>query len=61
MVGVVEVCVEVYLDSIIDDDCWECVDIKVVVFVKMLVLLDMIKVDLCLVEMVLVKNFCLLV
>lgn len=30
VVGVVEVCSEIYFDSIIDDLCWECVDFKVV-------------------------------
>ena len=56
VVGIVEVCAEVHPDSTIDDDRWECVDIKAVTSVKTPVSLDMIKADPRLAEMVLVKN-----
>jgi predicted RNA-binding protein with PUA-like domain len=56
VVGIVEVCAEAHPDSTTDDDRWECVDIKAIAPVKTPVTLDMIKTDLRLADMVLVKN-----
>ncbi|MEX0306471.1 MAG: EVE domain-containing protein [Ruegeria sp.] len=56
IVGIVEVCAEAHQDSTIDDERWECVDIKAVRPFVMPVSLDQIKADDRLTEMVLVKN-----
>lgn len=61
VVGICEVVVLVYFDSMVDDLKWECVDLKVVVWVKIVVMLDDVKVELCFVEMILVNNLWLLV
>ena len=55
VVGIVEVIAESHPDSTIDDDRWECVDIKAVRPLAP-VTLDQIKGDERLAEMVLVKN-----
>lgn len=61
IVGIVEVCVILYFDSIIDDLWWDCVDICVIEVLLIFVLLDVIKVIFVFVDMVLVKNLCFLV
>ena len=56
VVGIVEVCAEAHPDSTTDDERWECVDIKAIGALTNPVTLDMIKADLRLADMVLVKN-----
>ncbi len=56
VVGIVEVIAEAHPDSTIDDERWECVDIKAVCDVPNHVTLDQIKQTEGLTEMVLVKN-----
>ncbi|MCY4302591.1 MAG: EVE domain-containing protein [Aestuariivita sp.] len=56
VVGIVEVIAEAHADSTTDDERWECVDIKAVCSVTTPVTLSMIKSDLRLAEMVLVRN-----
>jgi len=56
VVGIVEVIAEAHADSTTDDERWECVDIKAVCSVTTPVTLSMIKSDLRLSEMVLVRN-----
>lgn len=54
VVGIVEVCVLVYYDFIIDDLCWECVDICVVIDMLKLVSFKDVKVNLVLEKMLFV-------
>jgi predicted RNA-binding protein with PUA-like domain len=56
IVGIVEVSATAHPDSTIDDDRWECVDIKAVKPLKTAISLDMIKADGRLDNMVLVRN-----
>jgi predicted RNA-binding protein with PUA-like domain len=56
IVGIVEVCKLAHRDSTADADTWECVDIRSLVDVPKAVLLDYIKTDARLKDMVLVKN-----
>ncbi|MFT5796003.1 MAG: putative RNA-binding protein with PUA-like domain [Ascidiaceihabitans sp.] len=56
VVGVIEVIAEAHQDSSINDDRWECVDIKAVRPVKTPVTLDAIKSDERLDDMILVRN-----
>lgn len=56
VVGVIEVIAEAHQDSSINDDRWECVDIKAVHPVKTPVTLDVIKSDGRLDDMILVRN-----
>ncbi|MBF9042720.1 EVE domain-containing protein [Rhodobacterales bacterium HKCCE4037] len=56
VVGIVEVCAEAHPDSTTDDERWDCVDIKAVRPFATQVMLDQIKADERLAEMVLVKN-----
>lgn len=56
VVGIVEVCAESHPDSTVEDDRWECVDIKAVRPFENPVSLDQIKAESRLGEMVLVKN-----
>lgn len=56
VVGIVEVCAEAHPDSTIDDIRWECVDIKAVRGFLQPVVLDQIKADPRLEDMVLVRN-----
>ncbi|WP_294609585.1 EVE domain-containing protein [uncultured Roseovarius sp.] len=56
VVGTVEVIATAHPDSKTDDPRWECVDIKAIEGAKTPVTLDMIKGDLRLADMVLVKN-----
>ena len=56
VVGIVEVMAEAHHDSTTDDPRWECVDIKAVEPVQTPVTLEMIKDDVRLADMVLVKN-----
>ena len=56
MVGIVEVCALAHPDSTIDDDRWECVDIKAVRSFEVPVTLEQIKADERLEDMVLVRN-----
>ncbi|WP_299147496.1 EVE domain-containing protein [uncultured Tateyamaria sp.] len=56
VVGIVEVIAEAHPDSTIDDDRWECVDIKAVKPVKTPVTLEMVKDDPRLTDMALIRN-----
>jgi predicted RNA-binding protein with PUA-like domain len=56
VVGVIEVIAEAHQDSSINDDRWECVDIKAMRPVKTPVTLDAIKSDGRLDDMILVRN-----
>ncbi len=56
VVGVIEVIAEAHQDSSINDDRWECVDIKAVRPVKTPVTLDAIKSDERLDDIILVRN-----
>lgn len=56
VVGIVEVCALAHQDSTIDDDRWECVDIKAVKSVPNHVSLNMCKADERLVDMILINN-----
>ncbi len=56
VVGTVEVIAESHPDSTIDDERWDCVDIKALQPVKSPVTLDQIKADERLADMVLVRN-----
>ena len=56
VVGIVEVMAEAHPDSTTDDPRWECVDIKAVSSVQTPVTLQMIKDDMRLADMILVKN-----
>lgn len=56
VVGVIEVIAEAHQDSSINDDRWECVDIKAMRSVKTPVTLDAIKSDGRLDDMILVRN-----
>ena len=56
VVGVVEVCAAAHPDSTTDDPRWECVDIKAIAPVQTPVMLEIIKQDPRLSEMVLVRN-----
>ncbi|MFT5867374.1 MAG: putative RNA-binding protein with PUA-like domain, partial [Gammaproteobacteria bacterium] len=56
VVGIVEICAPAHPDSTIDDDRWECVDIKAVRPFETPVTLDQIKADERLGDLVLVKN-----
>ncbi len=56
IVGIIEVCALVHPDSTIDDDRWECVDVKAVESVPNPVTLAMCKDEPSLVDMVLVNN-----
>ncbi len=56
VVGIVEVCALIHPDSTIDDDRWECVDIKAVESVPNPVTLSMCKENPALGDMVLVNN-----
>ncbi len=56
VVGIVEVIAEAHPDSTIDDDRWECVDIKAVKPVETPVTLEMVKRDERLAEMALIRN-----
>ncbi|AZV80096.1 EVE domain-containing protein [Parasedimentitalea marina] len=56
VVGIVEICAEAHPDSTIDDDRWECVDIKAVRGFAQPVALDQIKADPRLEDMILVRN-----
>ncbi|MEO0401751.1 MAG: EVE domain-containing protein [Pseudomonadota bacterium] len=56
VVGVVEVIAEAHPDSTVDDDRWECVDIKAVGPVQTPVTLEMVKADPRLAEMALIRN-----
>jgi predicted RNA-binding protein with PUA-like domain len=56
VVGIVEVVAQAHPDSTTDDERWECVDIKAVTPVPNPVTLDMIKADMRLADMILVRN-----
>jgi len=56
VVGIVEVIAEAHPDSTIDDPRWECVDIKAIRPVQTPVTLEMVKADLRLSEMALIRN-----
>ncbi|MEP1353943.1 MAG: EVE domain-containing protein [Tateyamaria sp.] len=56
VVGIVEVIAEAHADSTTDDDRWECVDIKAIGPVKTPVTLEMVKADVRLSEMALIRN-----
>ncbi|APX13080.1 EVE domain-containing protein [Tateyamaria omphalii] len=56
VVGIVEVIAEAHPDSTIDDDRWECVDIKAIGPVQTPVTLEMVKADPRLEEMALIRN-----
>ena len=56
VVGIVEVVAQSHPDSTTDDERWECVDIKAVAPVPNPVTLDMIKADMRLADMILVRN-----
>ncbi|MEE9427777.1 MAG: EVE domain-containing protein [Paracoccaceae bacterium] len=56
VVGIIEVCALIHPDSTIDDDRWECVDIKAVKSVPNHVTLSMCKENAALNDMVLVNN-----
>ena len=56
IVGIVEVCAEIHLDSTTDDERWECVDVKAVRPLAHPVTLEMCKDDPRLADMVLVNN-----
>lgn len=61
IVGIVEIIKEVYFDLIDEFGKFVCVDIKVDKLLKMLVMMVVIKVEVKLKDMVLVKYLCLLV
>ncbi|MEQ3708575.1 MAG: EVE domain-containing protein [Tateyamaria sp.] len=56
VVGIVEVIAKAHADSTTDDDRWECVDIKAIGPVKTPVTLEMVKADVRLSEMALIRN-----
>ncbi len=56
VVGIIEVCALIHPDSTIDDDRWECVDVKAVKSVPNPVTLAMCKANPALADMVLVNN-----
>ena len=56
VVGIIEVCALIHPDSTVDDDRWECVDIKAVKSVPNHVTLSMCKENPALTDMVLVNN-----
>jgi predicted RNA-binding protein with PUA-like domain len=56
VVGIIEVCTLIHPDSTIDDDRWECVDVKAVKSVPNPVTLAMCKANPALADMVLVNN-----
>ena len=56
VVGIVAVIAEAHPDSTIDDDRWECVDIKAIKPVKTPVTLEMVKDDPRLADMALIRN-----
>ena len=56
VVGIVTVVAEAHPDSTINDDRWDCVDIRAVKPVKSPVTLEIIKADVRLDDMVLVRN-----
>ena len=56
VVGIIEVCALIHPDSTIDDDRWECVDVKAVKSVPNPVTLTMCKANPALADMVLVNN-----
>jgi predicted RNA-binding protein with PUA-like domain len=56
VVGIVEVCALAHRDDTTDDERWECVDVRAIKPMPKTVLLDVIKTNPKLAEMVLVKN-----
>ncbi|MEP1201712.1 EVE domain-containing protein [Tateyamaria sp.] len=56
VVGIVEVIAKAHPDSTTDDERWECVDIKGIGPVKTPVTLEMVKADVRLSEMALIRN-----
>lgn len=56
VVGIVEVSAEAHPDSTTDDERWECVDVKAIRPVQSIVTLEMIKSEIRLEKMILVKN-----
>jgi predicted RNA-binding protein with PUA-like domain len=56
VVGIVEVCALAHRDDTTDDERWECVDVRALKPMPKPVLLDAIKTNPKLAEMVLVKN-----